>query len=76
MSSNSALNKVGPQMTSNTKRSGIIRDSESRIRGEDELGEINDHINNESINASDQNILNSRGDESPNDFGDGFRYKP
>jgi hypothetical protein len=44
---------------SNTKRSGIIRDTESRIRGEDELGEINSYAHNESMDASDHNILDS-----------------
>lgn len=57
---------------SNTKRSGIIRDTESRIRGEDELGEINSYANNESIDASDQNIL----DSNRADFSDGYRYRP
>ena len=76
ISSNSALNKIGPigddshrtignkseitiGIKSNTKRSGIIRDTESRIRGEDELGEINSYAHNESMDASDHNILDS-----------------
>ena len=89
ISSNSALNKIGPigddshrtignksEMTigikSNTKRSGIIRDTESRIRGEDELGEINSYAHNESMDASDHNIL----DSNRADFQDEYRYRP
>lgn len=89
ISSNSALNKIGPivdeshrtignksemsiGIKSNTKRSGIIRDTESRIRGEDDLGEINSYVNNESMDASDHNIL----DSNRADFSDGYRYRP
>ena len=64
-------------ITGRSRMSGIIQDTESRIRGEDDMGELNDDdFNLESLDPSAHNTLDSNRNQNQVDFSDGYRYKP
>lgn len=68
----------GNSITVRSRMSGIIQDTESRIRGEDDLGELNSNdFNLESQDPSAHlNTVDSGRQQNLGDFSDGYRYKP